>query len=75
MSSMSQSARDAGDWTGAVQAAAFETARRVHEAIEQACEAALQTGYCGVRVEYAGGTVTVGPDPAVPYGMIHEYRR
>lgn len=50
------------------------------EAIEYACEAALQTGTMGVLVTQDGSTmepngvltytITAKPDPSVPYGVI-----
>lgn len=41
--------------------------------IEQACEAALQRGTCGVRVEWDVHNTIATVDPDVPYGHIHEY--
>lgn len=58
-----------------LEALVDEAARRAHAAIEQACEAALQGGEHGVRVDWGrDGTVTARVDPEVPYGHIHEHR-
>lgn len=42
------------------------------EAIERACEAALQGGTCGVLVIRSGGTTLIGPHESVPFGHIYE---
>lgn len=42
--------------------------------LERACEAALQTGECGVLiVRNADGSEEIGPSAAVPYGQIYEF--
>ena len=47
---------------------------RYHEALERACEQALQGGVCGVLVVHHGaGEWTIGPHVSVPYGTIHEF--
>lgn len=53
---------------------AREQMRRNSAVIEQACEAALQTGVCGVMVtRHDNGTVAAEVSADVPYGTIHEY--
>jgi hypothetical protein len=52
----------------------YAITRQRARALEQACEAAMQTGLYGVLLyRDAAGVEHVGPDPRVPYGMIHEY--
>lgn len=52
-----------------------EAMRRNRAVIETACEQALQSGVCGVRVDHhLDGSVTAQVDPTVPYGEIHEHR-
>lgn len=56
-----------------------EMAERTAQAIEMACEKALASGYCGVRVEYHTDLrilkyhVKAIVDPRVPYGTIEEH--
>lgn len=45
-----------------------------HRVVEEACEAALQGGVCGVRVEWDAASTVATVDPDVPYGVIHEVR-
>ena len=47
--------------------------RRAAQAIETACEAAIQTGLYGVRVDWYANSVTARVDPDVPYGQRHEH--
>lgn len=43
------------------------------DAIEKACEAALQGGECGVLVIWhRNGDVSAGVDASVPYGFVYE---
>lgn len=52
-----------------------EQMRRNAAVIEQACEAALQKGECGVFVErLPDGSVRATVHPFVPYGWIYETR-
>lgn len=63
------------NYADTIRAYVEEQARRNHEVIEQACEAALQGGRYGVRWWPNGdGTVTAQVHPSVPYGTIHEHR-
>ena len=56
-----------------------QLAQRTADVIEQACEKALASGYCGVRVEYHTDLnalkyrVKAIVDPRVPYGTIEEH--
>lgn len=55
-----------------IDALVRERIRRHHEVVEQACEAALQGGLYGVRVERTAERTTAWADPDVPYGQIWE---
>jgi hypothetical protein len=59
---------DLSEWLAAT-AAQLVQAR--HDAVEEACEAALAGGVCGVLI--AGDKV--GPHPRVPYGTIYDITR
>jgi hypothetical protein len=55
-----------------ITAEARRCSRIRHEAIEQACEKALQGGRYGVLViEDEPTSWRIGPHPSVPYGHIH----
>jgi hypothetical protein len=59
--------------TPEIDEAVRRMARARHEAIERACEEALQGGVCGVLVvNLLGGAVDAAPSMAVPYGEIYE---
>lgn len=45
-----------------------------HRRLEQACEAAVQGGTCGVAVVGMGYGGTIAVDPLVPYGNVYEFR-
>jgi len=66
------------DLTG-VLATIDEHLRRIVETefrlMEQACEAALQTGTAGVRIIREHGRTTILIDNTVPYGTIYEENR
>jgi hypothetical protein len=49
-----------------------ERMRRHAATVEAACEAAVQGGRYGVKVEWNAEQTTAWVDPAVPYGEIHE---
>lgn len=60
---------------GLVTMAALQVSRARHDAVERACEEALQSGTAGVLVwERMSGETFVGATDLVPYGHIWEVR-
>lgn len=57
-----------------IEQTVLDRAKRYHQDLETACEAALQTGRYGVKVQWhQDGGYVISVDADVPYGFIHEH--